>query len=214
MLPLAMFSALTLLASTLATEPSLVASWEMNDAAGSTTVADSSASDLTGILQGGVSATGSTLSFSGSGVVTVSGSGDLSLGAQPFTMESRLRFTTVPSAAVGDYDILRGTPGGGWRLEIVPRKKHTVAVAACGYAGSKASVLLTGGPHLADGEWHVVRCVKTDTSVTLLVDGAVAALRTIAIGSVTTKAPLAMGAKPTGDDPFTGDLDYVRIWVG
>jgi hypothetical protein len=27
------------------------------------------------------------------------------------------------------------------------------------------------------------------------------------------KAPLAVGAKPNGEDPFTGELDYVRIWL-
>jgi len=197
-----------------ATSATLVAAWEMNDAAGSATVADSGPSHLTGTLKGGVKATGSTLSFGGNGVVTATGSKALALGSQPFTMETRLRFSKVPSATVGDYDILRGTPGGGWRLEIVARKKRTIAVAACGYAGSKGKVLLTGGPHLADGAWHVVRCVKDDSSVTLTVDGVVVAKRTVTIGSVTTKDPLAMGAKPTGEDPYTGELDYVRVSVG
>lgn len=197
-----------------ATTTKLVAAWEMNDSAGSTTVADSGPYHLTGALKGGVKTTGSSLLFSGNGVVTANGSSALALGSQPFTMEARLRFSKVPSATVGDYDILRGTPGGGWRLEVVARKKRTIAVAACGYAGSKSSLLLTGGPHLANGAWHVVRCVKTDSSVTLMVDGAVVAQRAITIGSVTTKDPLAMGAKPTGDDPYTGELDYVRVSVG
>ena len=205
--------ATALLASTLTTTPTAVASWEMNDPAGSTSMADSSPSHLTGALKGGVSATGSTFSFSGSGVVTVSSSSSLDLGARPFTMETRLRFTKVPSAAVGDYDILRGTPGGGWRLEIVARKNRTQAVAACGYSGSKGKILLTGGPHLADGAWHVAKCVKTDSSVSLLVDGKTVAQRAISIGSVGNKAPLAVGAKPNGEDPFTGELDYVRIWL-
>ena len=221
-----MFSTAVLLASTLAAAPAavagaaaattstLAAAWEMNDAAGSTTVADSGPHHLTGSLRGNVRTTGSTLAFAGSGVVTATGSSALALGSQPFTMEARLRFSKVPSATVGDYDILRGTPGGGWRIEIVARKKRSIAVAACGYGGSKASLVLSGGPHLADGAWHVARCVKTDTSVTLLVDGVEVAKRTIAIGSVTTKDPLAMGAKPTGDDPYTGELDYARVWVG
>jgi hypothetical protein len=225
MLAPTLFSTAALLAATLATAPAalagtaaasstLAAAWEMNDAAGSTKVVDSGPHHLTGTLKGGVTTTGSTLSFSGSGVVTATGSSALALGSQPFTMESRLRFTKVPSTTVGDYDILRGTPGGGWRLEIVARKNRTIAVAACGYGGSKASLVLSGGPNLANGAWHVARCVKTDTTVTLLVDGAVAAQRSIAIGSVTNKDPLSMGAKPTGADPYTGELDYVRIWVG
>src|SRR6476620_299716 len=192
-----MFSTAVLLATTLAagsaaaasaaTTQTLAAAGEMNDAAGSTKVVDSGPHHLTGTLKGGVKTTGSTLAFTGSGVVTATGSSALALGAQPFTMEARLRFSKVPSATVGDYDILRGTPGGGWRLEIVARKKRTIAVAACGYAGSKAKLLLTGGPHLADGAWHVVRCVKTDTSVSVVVDGVEVAKRAIVIGSVTTK---------------------------
>ena len=214
MLVPSLLTAAMVAASALTSSPALVAGWEMNDPAGSTTVADSGPSHLTGTLKGGVKTTGSTLAFSGNGVVTATGSSKLALGSQPFTMETRLRFSKVPNATVGDYDILRGTPGGGWRLEIVARKKRTIAVAACGYAGSKASLLLTGGPHLADGAWHVVRCVKTDTAVSLVVDGAVVAKRTIAIGSVTTKDPLAIGAKPTGADPYTGELDYVRVYAG
>jgi hypothetical protein len=55
--------------------------------------------------------------------------------------------------------------------------------------------------------------VKTDSSVSLVVDGKTVAQRAISIGSVGNKAPLAIGAKPNGEDPFTGEMDYVRVWV-
>ena len=193
-----------------------LADWEMNDPKSSTTMVDSGPNHFNGTLKGGVVPDGSTFTFDGSsGVVTVPKMDTVTIGPAPVTVEARVRFDSVPSTAVGDYDLVRATPGGTYRLEIVARKNRTIAQALCFFNGSLAKATVVAGPNLADDTWHTLKCAKNDTSVTLTVDGNKVGSKTVKIGSISiTRTPLSIGAKPAGGDWFKGSMDYARIDLG
>lgn len=192
-----------------------LADWEMNDNASSTTMADSGPNHLDGTLKGGVVPNGDFFTFDGkSGVVEVPGMDKLPIGKQPVTVEARVRFDSVPGTDVGDYDLVRATPGGTYRLEVVARKKRTVAQALCFFKGSTSKVNLVAGPNLADNNWHVLTCAKTDNAVTLWVDGNQVGSKNVAVGSINiNRTPLLIGAKP-GGDWFKGSMDYAKVSLG
>ncbi|HET7661257.1 MAG TPA: LamG domain-containing protein [Oryzihumus sp.] len=191
------------------------ADWEMNDPPSSSTVSDSGPNHLDGAIKGGANPDGDTLTFDGkSGSVTVKGATKVPIGSKPVTVSARLKFANVPGTDVGDYDIVRATPGGTFRLEVVARKNRTIAQALCFFNGSSAKANLVAGPDLADNEWHTVVCKKTDNAVTLTVDGNQVGTKSVKIGTVTlTKEPLYIGSKP-GGDWYKGQLDWARIDLG
>ena len=191
------------------------ADWEMNDPPSSSTVSDSGPNHLDGTIKGGVTPDGNTLTFDGkSGQVTVKGATKVPIGSKPVTVSARLKFADVPGTDVGDYDIVRATPGGTFRLEVVARKNRTIAQALCFFNGSSAKANLVAGPDLADNEWHTVVCKKTDNAVTLTVDGNQVGSTSVKIGNITvSKEPLYIGSKP-GGDWFKGQLDWARIDLG
>ena len=214
-------SALASLAATAALAPAALAAgsstfadWEMNDAPSSSTMTDSGPNHLDGRIAGGVTPDGSTFTFDGTSGVNVKGASKVPIGSQPVTVSARLRFGSVPSTTVGDYDIVRATPAGTFRLEVVARKQRTVAQALCFFNGSLTKATVVAGPNLADNQWHTLACAKTDNAVSLVVDGNQVGSQTVRIGSITlTKEPLIVGAKPGGDF-YTGQLDWARIDLG
>ena len=42
---------------------------------------------------------------------------------------------------------------------------------SCGFKGSAGYGELRAGPAVNDGQWHTVRCVKTSSSIQVVVDG-------------------------------------------
>jgi hypothetical protein len=68
-----------------------------------------------------------------------------------------------------------------------------------------------------DGQWHVVRCERTATGVTLTVDGVVIGQTLHPTGMISNTLPLTIGGKLNCDnvtitcDYFAGDIDYVTI---
>ena len=196
-------------------ETTTLADWEMNDKQSSTTMVDSGPRHLDGTIKGGVVPNGEFFTFDGkSGVVEVPGMDKQPIGNKPVTVEARVRFASVPGTDVGDYDLVRATPGGTYRLEVVARKKRTLAQALCFFKGSITKVTLVAGPNLADNSWHVLTCVKTDNAVTLSVDGSQVGSRNVAVGSINiNRTPLLIGAKP-GGDWFKGSMDYAKVSLG
>jgi hypothetical protein len=132
-----------------------------------------------------------------------------------FTVTVHVAFTVVPSAAVGDYDLIRkgfsGTAGGYYKLEIFPSSDHKQGRALCQLRGAKGTAKLTGGPNLATGTMHSIQCVVQPTSVGLVVDGATVQTKAVTIGAITNSSRFTMGAKSTGGDWFNGLLDEVSV---
>jgi len=70
---------------------------------------------------------------------------------------------------------------------------------------------------LSDGQWHVVRCSRTSTGLTLNVDGKVVATAKGSTGNISNNRPISIAGKLNCDqihttcDYFTGDIDYITI---
>jgi hypothetical protein len=68
---------------------------------------------------------------------------------------------------------------------------------------------VTGGTNLGTGT-HTVKCVKTSSSVKLIVDGSTKASSNVAVGPISNSAAVDLGAKP-GDDWTKGLIDFITI---
>jgi hypothetical protein len=161
---------------------------------------------------------GTAYGFNGSSSrVTVPATNTLNYSpASPqFTFTAHVNFTQVPSAAVGDYDLLRkgfsATSGGYYKLEIYPASNRTVGRALCQLRGARGTAKLTAGPNLATGTWHTITCIVRPASVSLVVDGVTVITKNIAIGAITNNSKFTMGAKSTGGDWYNGLLDEVSV---
>ena len=145
----------------------------------------------------------------------VPSSASLNPGLANFRVTVHLKFTKPPSAAVGDYDVIRkglsNSPGGDYKMEVLARNNRTKAKAFCLFKDSSGKVgSIINGPNLADGRWHSVSCTKSATSVQLGVDGTTYTNQ-VAIGSISNTAPMSIGAKSGGGDWYLGDMDEVSV---
>jgi hypothetical protein len=153
--------------------------------------------------------------FNGNSVATVPSSNSLNPGSANITLTLYVKTKQPPSTTVGDYDLIRkglaSTPGGDYKMEILPRNNHTKAKAFCFFKDSSKTVgQIVNGPNLADGVWHKISCTKTPTSVQLTVDGT-AYTNPALLGSISNSAPLTIGAKTGGGDWYSGDMDEVSV---
>jgi hypothetical protein len=196
-----------------------VSSWQMDEPTG-TTMRDSVGGNdgtLHNVLLGQPGATGLGYGFNGtSSVVTVPTAPSLNPGNSPFWMSVQVKFTKTPTAAIGgDYDVIRkglsATSGGFYKMELLP--SNGGVRLHCSMEGSKTSRSLTTGPDLRDGNWHTIQCLKDDSSISGVVDGA-KETDSIALGSFGNNAPLAVGAKAEGGDWYEGILDNASFGTG
>jgi Concanavalin A-like lectin/glucanases superfamily len=191
----------------------VVAQWNMDEPAGSTTMIDSSGNGTNGTLKNGVQAgvpgeTGTAYLFSGQSYVDVPSSNSLNPGTARVDISFWLNTTHLPTS--GDYDLVRKGvyPDQEYKTELLQSGQ-----IACAFTGSMGTVTAIGGPSLADGAWHHVECVKTDTQVQLTIDGTVAATTSGSAGSISTSGDATLGAHP-GYDYYQGMLDDVTLTFG
>jgi Concanavalin A-like lectin/glucanases superfamily len=194
----------------------VTALWHMGDAGAVMT--DASGHGVTGTLTnvatGQPGAVGHAFGFAGRpSYVDVANTAALNPGTAAFTVAARVRLATRPSAAVGDFDIIRkglaSTPGGDWKVEILQSGR-----AFCLFKGSAGQVSVTGGPNLANNRWHSISCRRTSTGVRLIVDGTTYT-KTGATGSIANASSTLIGAKSTtGEDQYAGLLDEVSVSTG
>ncbi len=199
-------------------------SWSMDEPSGAGTMVDSGSPTQTNgtwtDIQAGVPGfAGTAYRFKGTSRVTVADNPSLDPGSDMFTTTVHVKFTDIPSNAVGgDYDLIRkglgSTKGGYWKVEIYPNSAHTKTLGLCQMKGSSGSVKITGSPSsLNDGQWHTISCTKTSSDVTLAVDGT-NYKKTVAIGAIANADPLTLGSKDIGDDWYSGDMDEVSLNIG
>ena len=198
-------------------------------ALGSTTDALWQMEDPTKLLDGSGNNDGTTTNITGvrgfdgkgyrfdgsSSIATVPSSGSLNPGRADFALTAHVRFTEPPSTAVGDYDLIRKglapTPGGDYKMEILPRKSNTQAKAFCFFKDSSKTVgKIVKGPNLADGDWHEVVCTKSSTEVQLTVDGRTYT-NPVRLGSISNDEPVTIGAQTRSADWYDGDMDEVSV---
>lgn len=177
-------------------------------------------SPLSGTLHGDVQATSDGYSFNlkadrTPGYVQVSNSDQIRMTYFPITVSVQVKGVRVPSTAVGDYDVVRGTPDGNWKVEIVAKDNRTSAKAACFFKGPKGKGTAAGGLDLSQQKaWATISCTNTGTAIELRVNGVLSKKVTVATGSIPNPGPLLIGAKDTsGGDQFSGYAKDVQISV-
>ncbi len=193
--------------STQASAASFGGSWQFNEKSGS--AVDSSGNGNNGTLHGGITRTGTQYHFDGStGYVSVPDSSTLDPGSGNLALTVKFTLDGNPTPSGNDYDLARkglgSTSGGDYKAEVLDTGK-----GFCHFRGNQHSADLTGGSNLGSGT-HTLKCVKTSSSVSLLVDGSVKASRTVTVGSIANSSGVSLGAKP-GEDFTRGYIDYVTI---
>lgn len=201
-----------------------VARWEMNEPTGATVMLDSSGSGRNGIIgsevKTGLVVDGATAyHFSWlkpntppahpEHLVTIPDSANVDPGTGDYAITLRLRWTHN----FGNI-IQKGQSGavGGYFKWQAPR-----GFVQCMFRGSAGQKGVGSGRALNDGLWHVVRCERTATSVTMWVDGVRVARNTGPTGTISNTWPLSIGGKVNCDqivvtcDYFPGEIDRVVI---
>jgi len=208
---------LALLALPAAASASTVSLWHMDEPAGATTMKDSVGTNngtLTNVTTGVAGFTNTAFSFNGSSpVAAVNSSSTLNPGSGSFTVTASVNFGAPPTAAIGDFDLVRkglsSTTGGYWKMEILQTGK-----AFCQFQGSSGGATITSASSLADKQWHTISCVKRSTAVRLIVKTGTSTKtvsKTVTIGSISNTAKLTMGAKSIGGDWYNGLMDEVSF---
>jgi hypothetical protein len=204
-----------------------VANWQMDEAAGAQTMVDGSGNGLHGAIGSNVQE-GTALPGGGTGyrfpfirpntpppdpqhLVTVPHDPRLNPGSGDFAVELRMR-TTRSFGNVIQKGQAR-SPGGYFKFQQ-PNGK-----IACLFRGSAGSSTASAGPtvRVNDGNWHTVRCERTPSMVTMIIDGVVTGRNRNPTGTIANTRPLTIAGKGNCDqvevtcDYFSGELDYVRI---
>ena len=198
-----------------------LADWQMNEPSGSTTMLDSSGSNLHGTIGAHVV----------TGVVTDGATGYRWFGPDPevYTPE---RLVTVTSpllnpgtddyavtlrlyTGAGDQNILQKgqakTAGGMFKIDMVK------GIVICLFRGSEGSAGVRSSQVVWDNSWHTIRCERRANAVTLTIDGGTPKRTLNATGKIANTWELSIGGKSRCDgtnvqcDYFVGRMDYVLI---
>ncbi|MBS2937788.1 hypothetical protein KDN32_08530 [Nocardioides sp. J2M5] len=138
-------------------------------------------------------------------------------GAGDFTVEIRYR-STVKFGNV----IQKGqakTSGGQVKFQ------QPKGVISCMFKSPNGQAAIGSKTPLNDGQWHVVRCERTSTQVTMYVDGVFRNRIRKNTGTIDNNKPWTIGGKLDCDtsnpntgadscDYFAGDIDYVHLIKG
>jgi concanavalin A-like lectin/glucanase superfamily protein len=140
-------------------------------------------------------------------------SSTLNPGSGNYTVEIRYRTTKHFGNIVQKGQA--GSSGGYFKLEN-PNGQLTCVFRGTNSSGNFLRKQVVSGV-LSDGQWHVVRCSRTATGLTLNVDGKVVATAKGSTGNISNNRPISIAGKLNGDqihttcDYFTGDIDYITI---
>jgi Concanavalin A-like lectin/glucanases superfamily len=208
--------------------PANQAIYQMNEAPGATTMIDSSGNGLngtinqagldTGVVFGG--ATGYLWPFrsptappaSPERVIRVPDNSKLDPLGDTFTVEIRYR-TTNSFGNIMQKGQSTST-GGQWKIQNPGGRPSCLFKSSAGQASVRSVA------DLSDGQWHVLRCVRTPSRVSMYVDGAFVNQKNGATGTINNSIPLTIGGKLNCDqitvtcDYFSGGIDYVKITRG
>ena len=216
----------------------VVALWNMNEAAGSTALVDfgpnMGANDpLNGTIGTSITLDGSVHSYpsvkrGGAGTVDpqhldVVNSALGNPGTSDFIVTVRLK---VPNIASAFGNVMQkgqtGSPTGFWKIEL--DGGNGTGEVFCGFRSIVGGVTTNGGIrspiNIADNQWHVVTCERGSNFVSTTVDGHTT-MQMHTVGNIVNNNPLTIGGKANCNatlshlcDYFTGQIDYVQIQTG
>jgi hypothetical protein len=195
------------------TQSGLVALWHMDETSGSVMHDSVAGHDgtLFSVALGQPGFLGTAFGFNGtSSYVSVPSASDLNAGSLDITITIHLKTTKAPSTP--DWDLIRkgyaDASGGLFKMEYQPSGQAT-----CGFKGTADHNDLTAGPALDDGNWHTVQCVKTSSSIKVIVDGQTFS-KSASVGSIVNTESVVIGAHGSGSEHFNGSLDEASIQIG
>ena len=226
----AALASLVLAAPAAQAAPVNVLDLELNDPAGSTVAVDSSGMGHNGAVGSHIRLNGSygtwdrhdpasTTYYGANHLIMIPDAADGSLdpGTGNFVVEFRYR-TTVKFGNV----IQKGqatTAGGQVKFQQPGGYMSCMFKSPTGQAAIKATKPTN------DGQWHVFRCERTPTQVSIYIDGVFNARIRHTTGDINNKKPWTIGGKfdcDTSDptvgadscDYWAGDMDWVHITKG
>jgi len=212
-------AAAVLLSATPASAAVTVADWQMNERSGSSTMQSTAGSYSTSIGSD-VVLTGSSYKFPyikpnsayrPAHIVTAQNAPALNPGTDTWSVTTRFRFTN----AFGNM-LQKGQAGSGNYFKMQAPHGNV----SCLFRGASGSVSVSAGTALNDGAWHVVRCERAGTSVTMTIDGSKVRRGSGETGNIANTLPFAIGGKSKCNadtvscDYWVGEMDYVRIQRG
>ena len=201
-----------------------VAIWSMNESPGARTMIDSSGNRLHGQIGNEVITDVGVRGATGyrftrlepdrppthpRHLVTVPDSSALDPGSRDYAVTLRLRTTNKFGNVIQKGQAT--TSGGNFKFQI-PN-----GIVQCLFRGSRGTIIVQAPRPINDGWWHVVRCERTGSGVSLEIDGRTVARRSGWTGSISNSWPLSIGGKTecdqrdVGCDYYAGDLDWVEI---
>ncbi len=207
-----------MLVTTPAAAATTVASWEMNEIGGSTTMQDTTEA-AQGTIGSDVVLNGETYLFPyikpnsvyrPQHIVTVPNAPELNPGTADWSVTTRFRFTN----SFGNM-LQKGQGGNTYFKMQAPR-----GVVSCLFRGADGSKSVNSGVPLNDGAWHTVRCARSGDEVTMTIDGTKTRRGFGPTGNISNTLPFAIGGKSKCNattvtcDYWVGEMDYVRIETG
>lgn len=203
---------------------------EFNEPAGSTVARDSSGYNHHGAIGSHVRMNGSYadwdrhnpdagIYYGAQHLVLVQDAPDASLdpGSGNFSVEIRYRSTDK----FGNIIQKGQSKDAGGQVKFQQPK----GIVSCMFKSPTGQAAVNSKTPLNDGAWHVIRCERTSSQVTMYVDGVYRNRIRKFTGNINNKKPWSIGGKfdcDTSDptvgadscDYFPGDLDYVRLTKG
>lgn len=212
-------------------EESVTSSWQMDEPAGATVMTDS-VGDNDGVIGSqaayqGLVTTGSyyhwkqrcsaCLPVANDRVVKVPDAADGSLEVPDASVTFSLEFRFKTTSNAGNYMQKGQSATRGGQIKVQGPKGNV----QCSFKGAGGTRVGTGaGRALNDGQWHVVKCVRTSTQVRQYVDGVLVAIKNGATGPIDNSTPFTVGGKSNCDqqkvtcDYFVGQMDWIAISHG
>ena len=209
-----------------AAESATVLDLQLNEAKGAVTAKDSSGMGHDGaigshVLMNGQSAyfdrhaPGEGIAYGFEHVIAIPDAADGSLdpGTSDFSVE--IRYRTKENFGNVIQKGQSRTVGGQVKFQQPKGKMSCMFKTPQGTATAGS-----GTTPLNDSQWHTVRCDRTQSSVTMYVDGVRTGRSNNATGTLDNKKPWTIGGKTECDavnvtcDYFSGDIDYVRMTKG
>ena len=210
----------------------VVALWNMNEAAGSKVLVDSGPNHMNGTIGTSITGNGAVHSFP----QVVRGFNNATFdpqhldvindprtnpGTSDFKVTARIKIAK-PADAFGNVmqKGQTGTPTGFWKMEL---DGPTRGLVFCGFRSIVNGVTTNGGIrspiNVADNQWHIVICERGPGFVSTTVDGHVTTQLGHPTGAITNTVPLTIGGKLNCTaasvdhdcDYFEGQIDYVQI---
>jgi hypothetical protein len=219
------------MASTTLDGATTVADWEMNEAAGATTMVDSSANHLDGTiipsdeLQTGVQFDVDTLGYHWvrrppnlppavpERIVQVPDNNLLDVPDPSVTYTLEIRYRTKEN--FGNIVQKGQSASRGGQIKV----QQPMGRPSCLFKGSLGRVTARVKAPLNDNLFHTLTCVRTPTQVRVYVDGNTVPdqIKNGSTGAINNLIPYTIGGKINCDqivttcDYFSGDIDYVKV---